>query len=108
MPDTNRQRIGETNANCIVARRIPWNPRAEEHSSPIHEDFHKEVIAAAEADAQAILEEDQVLMTIQQDRDDHEAKATRIFNCLMDLDEKVRQEEIPEFSSPNSTPSTQE
>ena len=29
---------------------VPWNPRAEEHSSPIHDDFRKEVIAAAEAD----------------------------------------------------------
>ena len=87
---------------------VPWNPKAEEHSAPIHDNFHKEVIAAAEADAQAILEEDQVLMTIQQDRDNHEAKATRIFNCLMDLDEKARQEETPEGPSTKSTPPTQE
>ena len=86
---------------------VPWNPKAEEHSSPIHDNFHKKVIAAAKADAKAILEEDQVLMTIQ-DRDDHEAKATRIFNCLMNLDEKVGQEEIPDGPSPKSTPSTQE
>ena len=64
--------------------------------------------AAAEADAQASMEEDQVLMTIQEKEDDHETKATRIFNCLMELDEKVRQEEISEFPSSNSTPSTQE
>ena len=75
---------------------------------PINDDFHKEVIAAAEADAQTSTAEDQVLMTIKQKEDDHEIKATRIFNCLMELNEKVCQEETPEFPSPNSTPSTQE
>ena len=87
---------------------VPWNPRAEEHSSPINDDFHKEVIAAAEADAQASMEEDQVLMTIQQKDHDHEAKATRIFNCLMKLDEKVRKEQTPDFPSSNDNSPTQE
>ena len=86
----------------------PWNPRAEEHSSPIHDNFHKEFIAAAEADAQASMEEDQVLMTIHQDQGDQETKATRIFNCLMELDGKVRQEKTSELSSFNSTLATQE
>ena len=72
---------------------VPWNPMAEKHSSPINDDFHKEVIAAAEADVQAKMEEDQVLMAVQQAADDHEVKTTRIFNCLMEMDEKLRQDE---------------
>ncbi len=36
---------------------IPWNPRSQEHNSPIDTDFHQEVIAAAKADALAELEE---------------------------------------------------
>ena len=75
---------------------VPWNPRAEEHSSPIHDDFHREVIAAADADAQAMAEEDQVLMTVQEAADYHQAKATRIFNCLMDLDERTRYKAVPD------------
>ena len=71
---------------------VPWNPRAEEHSSPINNDFHKEAIAAAEADAQTKVEEDQALMAVQQAAHDHEVKATRILNGLMELDEKVRKE----------------
>ena len=38
--------------------------------------------------------EDQVLMTIQKEADDHEVKATRIFNCLMELDERTLQEVV--------------
>ena len=39
-------------------------------------------------------EEDQVLMTVQKAADNHEVKATRIFNCLMELDERTLQEVV--------------
>ena len=84
---------------------VSWNPRAEKHSSPINNDFHKEVIAAAETDAQAKAEEDQVLMAVQQAAHDHEVKATRIFNCLTELDEKVRNEATSDSDGhPDSSP----
>ena len=92
----------------LSQREVPWNPRAEEHSSAINNDFYKKVIAAAEADAQAKMEEDQVLMTVQQADHDCEVKTTKIFNCLMELDEKVRQEVTSDFPSSRNNSSTQE
>ena len=90
----------------LLQGEVPWNPRAEEHSSSINDDFHKYVIAASEADAQTRAEKDQVLMNLQQEANNPEVKAARIFNCLMEVDEKSRQEAIPNSDVSPDVPRT--
>ena len=47
----------------LTQGECPWNPKSDEHNSPINDDFNKEVVAAAEADAQVEAEESNILMT---------------------------------------------
>ena len=55
----------------LLQGEVPWNPRAEEHSSSINDDFHMKLIAEAEADVQARAEKGKVLMTVQEAADNH-------------------------------------
>ena len=76
----------------LTQGEMPWNPKADEHNSPINDDFNKEVVAAAEADAQAEAAEADVLLARQLGPEEEESKAARIFSCLSELHSKSCQE----------------
>ena len=63
----------------LTQGEVPWNPKPQAHNSPVNDNFYKEVIAAAEADAKAEQEESQILETRQWDEEEARSKQN---SCL--------------------------
>ena len=77
-------------------------PKADEHNSPINDDFNKEVVAAAEADAQVEAEKSNTLMTRKIYPEEKEPQAARIFFSLADLHATTSKEDL-ETSVPTTS-----
>ena len=88
----NWRRDGNTDVHCTHSREVPWNPRSSEHNSLVEDSFHKEVLAAAEADARAEEEANQILQTRCVDELMAKQKSDQIYACLASMESQMKQE----------------
>ena len=86
----------------LTQGECPWNPKADEHNSPINDNFNKEVEAAAEVDVQVEAEESNILMTRKISSEEKESQAARIFSSLADLHTTTSKEDL-ETSVPTTS-----
>ena len=76
----------------LTQGEVPQNPRSPEHNSPVEDSFHKKVLAAAEADARAEEEANQILQTRCVDELAARQKADQIYACLAAMESQLKQE----------------
>ena len=76
----------------LTQGEVPWDPRSKENNSPIMDDFNKEVVAAAKADALAERQEDEsTIFKVFKDPKEQQEMAKAIYFRLVQMTQQPQE-----------------
>ena len=76
----------------LTQGKVPWDPRREEKNAPIMDNFNKEVLAAAEADALAKRQAEEVsVFKVSKNPEAQEKVADSIYSRLVQMTQQFQE-----------------